>query len=160
MKKIITVIAFLSTISASAQAPITANGFKFKQGNNTFSFKEMGSIVQDNKLANQKYWEARTMRTNSLILAGFGAIGIGIPVYTVVKQRSISWFFTRYTMPLMAGGIICEVAAIKKSTKSKRYASEAAAIYNSGIKTSFIQNVKERMTVGIALSGPRLQIKF
>lgn len=160
MKNIFVIIILFVALKSNAQSPITANGFKFKQGNKAFSFKEMAGVVQNNKLANEKYWEARTKRTNGLILASFGAVGIGIPVYTVLKNGSISWFFTRYTIPLMAGGIICEVAAIKKSTKAKALASEAASIYNAGIKTSYHYNPKPELFVGITSNGPGIQIKF
>jgi hypothetical protein len=160
MKKTLTILLLFAALSAHCQNPITANGFKFKQGNKTFSFKELAGVVQNNKLANEKYWEARTKRTNSLILAGFGAVGIGIPVYTVIKRGSASWFFTRYTMPLMAGGIICEVAAIKKSTKAKALASEAASIYNASIKTSYHYKPKPELFVGMTTNGPGIQIKF
>ncbi len=160
MKNIFVITILFVALKSNAQSPITAKGFKFEQGNKTFSFKEMAGVVQNNKLANEKYWEARTKRSNSLILVGFGAVGIGIPVYTVIKRGSPSWFFTRYTMPLMAGGIICEVVAIKKSTKAKALASEAASFYNSSIKTSYNHKLKPELYVGITSYGPGIQIKF
>ena len=152
------IFLFIS-LSTSAQT-MSVEGFKFKQGNKSYSLKEAHSLMQNNLNANQTLWDARAKRNGSYILAGFSAVGVGIPVYTVIKQNSISWFFTRYTIPLMLGGITCGLVAIKANTKAKRLASESVGIYNQGLKTSYHIQPKPEVLFGMVGEGVGVQIKF
>jgi hypothetical protein len=161
MKKLISTFLILSVyLNTYSQNQMTVEGFKFMQNGKTYSLKEAHTLMQNNTNANQTMWEARSKRSNSRILAGFAAVGVGIPVYSVIKNNSISWFFTRYTIPLMLGGITCGVVSIKANGKAKKYATEAVGIYNQSTKTSYHQQPKSEVMLGVVGDGLGVQIKF
>lgn len=152
--------AFLFINNAISQNILSVDGFKFKQGSKKISLKEAHLLMQNNTNANQSMWEARSKRSNSYILGGFATVGIGIPIYTVIKQNSISWFFTRYTIPLMLGGITCGVISIKANTKAKRLASEAVNQYNKSPKISYQSKPKPELLIGFVGEGVGVHIDF
>jgi hypothetical protein len=161
MKHLMTALCILFLTNKSfSQNTLTADGFKFKQGNKSLSLKEAHLLIQNNTNANQTMWEARSKRSNSFILGGFSAVGVGIPVYSVIKNNSISWFFTQYTIPLMIGGITCGVFSVKANLKGKKYASEAVNQFNQSKKIGYNHKPKSILTFGNVDSGIGIRVDF
>jgi ABC-type Fe3+-siderophore transport system permease subunit len=158
MKRIYFILAsILLSINTNAQT-MSVEGFKFKQGNKRYSLKEAHTIMQNNTNANQAMWEARSKRSNSYILGGLSIGAIGIATAKVIKERTASFYFTKYNIPLMIGGLTWAVVAGKANTKAKRFANEAIEHFNKDHKTSYI--TKPEIFYGMVGEGIGIQIKF
>ncbi|MDN3595480.1 hypothetical protein [Zunongwangia endophytica] len=156
MKKIITLILFIASLSLSNAQQIeyekVFGGYKFTRNENTLSLGDLSNIVEDTPQAEDLIKKAKTTTVFTTILSFAGGGLIGWPIGEAIGGGDPNWALAGIGAGLVA-------VAIPLSSSAGKKAKEAVDIYNMSLEKQ-TNNFNPELNILASGNGLGLSLRF